>query len=422
MHVLILPSEQFLPTPGSLDGIFQFHQAQSLRQAGYKVGLLSVSQSFSIPMLAKAALNKTLKRSANPAVNGYSSSELIRMGFRKIFRPNDYLRIWKKGDLPVYHIDGLFFLPPVENKNHLSWTASGMIAYQAYVRDNGKPDIIHAHNVLYAGMLARKIKQRFNVPYVITEHSTIFARNLLNDESVRARVKTAYTESMGIAAVSEPFAELLNRQFEMDRFICIPNVIDPEFEEKPVLSSLKRSEEFTFLNIADLSPKKDHAMLLKAFKRVHNVQPQARLIIGGTGILADELKQLAASLGLGKVVSFPGLLNREAVYKLINASDCFALSSQFETFGVVVMEALLYGKPVVVTKCGGPESFVDESNGRVCASRDPEQFAEAMLAVMDSYNDFNAESIRRNTLNRFGKAAFLTRIEHFYKKVPLNVS
>ena len=62
MHILLIPSEQFVPDENKLEGIFQYHQASILKEAGYKVGALSVKLSFSIPMIVKGFLYNALSK------------------------------------------------------------------------------------------------------------------------------------------------------------------------------------------------------------------------------------------------------------------------------------------------------------------------------------------------------------------------
>lgn len=415
MHVLIIPSEEFVPKEMPTAGIFQHHQATILKQAGHKIGVISIRQSFSIAMLIRAGVYKMVSRKANNACDQYSLKELLILGYRKAFKPQYFLQKEYIDDVPVFRIDGFYYTPPADNKNHFGWIKAGMAGYKEYVRNYGKPDLIHAHNSIYAGMLAQKIKSKFQVPYIITEMSTAFARKII-DKKALGRVKEACNKSAIATAISEPFCSLLNDTFNFSRFECLPMVLDPNLERREYNAGAKKATEFIFLNIAELHPKKDHELLIKSFKKAYEVNQHMRLWIGGEGVLSAELKKLVETEHLGEVVRFLGLLTRQEVYQYIIQSDCFVLPSKFETFGLVVIEAMLFGKPVIVTKCGGPESFVTPDVGIVIEKESEEQLVQAMLNMTTNHLLYDTAAIRQYTLDHFGQDIFLQRVDTLYKK------
>lgn len=91
------------------------------------------------------------------------------------------------------------------------------------------------------------------------------------------------------------------------------------------------------------------------FARVLEQYPDLLLEIGGDGPEKTKLEELVTKLGINKNIKFLGQLTRDEVKNKMNEeSSAFVLSSEYETFGVVVVEALALGKPVIATKCGGP--------------------------------------------------------------------
>lgn len=419
MHVLVIPSEEFVPAANPTVGIFQYHQAAILHQAGYQVGVLSITLSFSIPMLLKGLIGKVLHKKMNNATDHYNSAALLKLGYDKMFRPEYFIQEELSSGIPVFRINGFYYRPPVDNLNHFGWIKAGCAAFHQYVKEYGKPDIIHAHNAIYAGMLARKIKQQYNVPYIITEHSTAFAQKIITNKKVLHRVKKAYTNSLMLTAVSEPFCQLLNETFGLNQFYCLPNVLDPELERKECSdsnNSNKQNKSFVFINIAELHPKKNHISLIKAFKRVYETNRNVQLWIGGAGKLFDQLRALVKAEQLQDAVCFLGMLNRQQVSHYLMQADCFVLPSKFETFGVVVIEAMLFGKPVIVTKCGGPESFVNHNTGVIIERENEQQLSDAMLQMINHYTCYKSQSIRQFAIEEFGRDKFLQRIDKIYKK------
>lgn len=415
MHILIIPSEEFVPENDHLAGIFQWHQAEILKENDYKVGALSINQSFSPSMILKGLIYKCIGKKIGNEADNYSLSQLVKLGYNKIFSVHRFIKKENKNGIDIYRINGFFYTPPKENKNHYGWIKAGLAAYKQYVKDFGKPDLIHAHNAIYAGMLADKIHKLYKVPFVLTEHSTAFARGNVTDKSLIKKIKKSYESSILLFAVSEPFCSLLNNFFNINKFQCLPNVLDSFLEKQTYKTRTNTSNEFVFLNIAELHPKKDHMTLLNAFNEVLKVNDKARLWLAGGGVLEQQLKQYVKDMNLENYVSFLGVLGRQGVQDAILSAQCFVLSSIYETFGVVVIEAMLFGVPVIVTRCGGPEAFVNSQVGIVVEKSDPIALKNAMLSMMSNYKEFDRPTeIRQATIEQFGRQKFLRRINKIY--------
>jgi len=133
--------------------------------------------------------------------------------------------------------------------------------------------------------------------------------------------------------------------------------------------------------VARLTPAKDHAMLLRAFVRVRERIPGARLLIVGDGELGDELKADAAGLGLAESVIFTGA--RRDIPSLLSAMDVFVLSSYTEGLAMTLLEAMAARLPVVATSVGGnAEAVADGETGIIVPPRDPEIFADTVIGLL----------------------------------------
>lgn len=418
MHILVIPSERLVPENNKLEGIFPYHQAVVLKEAGHQVGALSVDLSFSVVMILKGLLFKLIGKKAGNATDQYSLASLIKFGATKILTAGFITTEILEG-VKVYRIDGLYRRPPVANHNHYSWIKTGLIGFKRYVKDNGMPDVVHAHEAIYAGMLAEKISARWKVPYVLTEHSTFYATGKV-EEGIFGRVKKAYKKAAQLYAVSPLFAAFLNLMFAVTNFGYMPNVLDPQLEEAAYESyeeGSKSRKKFRFLNVALLKPVKDQKTLLNALKIVVDKNPDVELAIGGFGNLQSELEAQATDLGLQKHVRFLGELNREEVIREIKNADSFVLSSKYETFGVVLIEAMALGKPVVTTNVGVAPDIISEETGYAVEAEDERALAEAMLKLMGKQERFDPDYIRNFAIARFGKEAFVNRMNKIYNDV-----
>ncbi|HAM80041.1 CDP-glycerol glycerophosphotransferase family protein [Ornithinibacillus bavariensis] len=122
-------------------------------------------------------------------------------------------------------------------------------------------------------------------------------------------------------------------------------------------------DNVNFITIGRLSPEKDHRKLIDAFSLVATHNQQVRLYIVGDGVLKEELTQQVHSMSLADKVIFTGFL--ENPYPLLNQCDCFVLSSNYEGQAIVLLEALILGKPVIATDTPGPRSVIGTDYGLI---------------------------------------------------------
>jgi L-malate glycosyltransferase len=155
-------------------------------------------------------------------------------------------------------------------------------------------------------------------------------------------------------------------------------------------------------NVAALTGHKDHATLLEAMALLRPRQPEARLLILGEGELRLALEAQARALGLGDRVIFGGF--RRDLESLLPAFSVFCLSSRLEGLGTSLLDAMVFGVPIVATAAGGiPEAVEDGVTGRLVPPRDPSALAEALALVLGDQR-LRAEwgaSGRRRYLERF---------------------
>ncbi|CWN16153.1 putative glycosyl transferase [Neisseria meningitidis] len=344
-------------------------------------------------------------------------------------RPYGFAK-YRQSGLDIYAWHGIYFFPrfPFIDIDCIRWVCAGLKAFKHYIRENGLPDLIHAHCMNYAGILAFKISQKYGIPYVVTKHSSTITRGLIRPHQWQP-MKNAAAHAAALLAVSRHFAHVLQHKYGCE-WQYLPNILGGIFNRPFEQREKNNKPHFVFCTVSHLRRLKGHDVLLTAFARALAQCPQLRLNIGGSGQEEQRLKQQAADLGITHAVTFLGALQPEAVLDLMRNSDAFVLASRTETFGVVYIEALSQGLPVIATRCGGAESIVSDGNGYLVPVDDDDALADALIKMYEHHSDFEPARLRENCLNEFGENAVIGRligifrqaIAEYGKKIPVKYS
>lgn len=386
MHILLLPS--WYPSHSAdVDGVFFRDQAHALMQKGHKVGVISVELR---------SLRKLIKRTGGKAIPAFQSDDGIltyRDSVLKLFSRVPYVKYWL-------------------------WRLGANRMLKRYIAEQGMPDIIHAHAAIYAGKVAAEWRARLGIPVVLTEHSTRFVSRRYKPWQLRL-ARTAAKSADARVAVSPPLGEVLVRELGEDvgTWDWIPNVVASRFLNVQVNMKDKSARPLRILNLALMREKKGHLDLLEAFAEAFPDGSEVELWFGGDGPLRPQLEARTQALGLGNRVRFLGKVPPEEVPSLLSRVDMFVLPSHYETFGVVVAEALTVGVPVVATRCGGPECIVMEGDGVLVEPRAPHVMAKALKEQMSQLSIYNRAAIKERAISRFSGEAVANQLDDLYQLV-----
>jgi glycosyltransferase involved in cell wall biosynthesis len=283
-----------------------------------------------------------------------------------------------------------------------------------YVKERGRPDLIHAHCGIRAGYAARQIALDIGCPYVVCEHFTGFARQVLRPWE-EGQARAAYAGAAALSAVSGALARTIQPYTRGRPITVIPNSI--RLENFPLVDRLP-SKRFTFLTVSNLDAKKRVELLIETFANEFKGADEVHLRIGGDGPTRNSLQALARNLGLERQVCFLGRLTRQEVCEAMQAAECFVLPSQFETFGVVIIEAMATGLPVVATASGGPEEIITDATGIVVPVECGRELAKGMKSVYmdrDKWRQAGPE-IRAHVCGRYSMEVVGRKLLAFYER------
>lgn len=365
MHVLVIPSwyPQFEGDPG---GSFFREQAIALARRVEKVGVLFPNQ-------------RSLRELWNPNSSEFGIHYVDDAGTHRVQR------------------NGFNLTPRYEKGVASQFVHHGIRLYASYVERYGVPDIIHAHSALYGGLLASEIACNSGIPYVVTEHASGYFKNLLKPQQLLWAGKV-FTYSMTNIAVSQSLKTLLKDRYGFGKeWKTIPNIVSEDFFVHPIEPVEQRSTRGRFINVALLNPNKRQDLLIEAMAICRNLgRTDLTMTIAGYGVEHDRLCRRINDLGLGEQVHLAGMVSRDQMPALMAAHDAFVLSSDYETFGVVVAEALALGLSCVSTRCGGPADIIGAEDGLIVERGNAQLIAEAMIRISDQPFDMGERYARRN--------------------------
>lgn len=384
IHILLLPS--WYPTNSSdIRGSFFREQALALQKQGVQIGVIAP--------IKRSLRNSPLKLLMSP--HGLKVT-------------NDY-------GINTYRWYSINYTSRLTKLNRKRWINTGEKIFKKYITCNGIPDLIHVHSMLDSGFLALKLAKEYNIPYVITEHSTAYSRNIVKDQTLKELLPVALNSQANLA-VSNEFAKLLNTIFKTDTWDYLPNIVNDKFFQGEA-STNKTGNSFEFITVCSLEQKKRVDILIKAFAESFSGNQKFKLKIGGDGTLRRELEKLVHDSGITSQVTFLGRLSRDDVKNRMKETNVFVLPSEYETFGVVVIEALALGKPVIATKCGGPESIVTPDVGLLIEKNSIKDMSKAMKYIANNYKNYDSAIIRDYCNENFSETAVAIKLKNIYRKI-----
>lgn len=283
---------------------------------------------------------------------------------------------------PTFHTWVLLF-------NHFFEKRAGQLA-EKY----GPPDIVHVHDWLTApaGVASKHLMR---APLVMTFHSTESLRTSSSRSPESAMVGGlewwGSYEAAKVIAVSEWMRSEVVSQFKVppSKVVEIPNAVDMVKFERTVDIEATRTKwkvqpgEKLITAVGRLTSQKGFDYLIRALAVVQKSIPSSKLLVMGDGYMRGELEALAKREGVAARTTFAGFVSDDDLVDAIKSSDMVAVPSRFEPFGIIALEAMAAGVPVVVTRVGGLAEIVeDDVDGLEVDPDSPHSIADATIRLL----------------------------------------
>lgn len=261
----------------------------------------------------------------------------------------------------------------------------------------GRPDILYSH-YLFVTANAVQLKQRYGVPLVAIEHWSELAKKNLPESMIQS-IRKIYTKLDRLITVSPALQQNIIKQIGQPSEV-VYNVVGSEFQ---YVEKQRHRSRVRYVTVGTLNNRKRFDVMLDALSLLNGVDGNWELVLIGEGEERARLEAQVHRLGLDGQVSFLGQQTKSEIVRQFQGSDVFLLSSQMETFGVVCIEAMACGLPIVATTCGGPEFIVQEADGLLCPINDPNAFFQALAYMQQNVSSYNRRGIAERCRQRFGE-------------------
>ncbi|MFD2371111.1 1,4-alpha-glucan branching protein domain-containing protein [Brevibacillus sp. GCM10020057] len=329
------------------------------------------------------------------------------------------------------HVHRLQSDVPGEQTDFLQWVFQlnlAMVDYAEQLLQGGlRVDLIHAHDWL-AGWAAMELKQRLSIRLITTIHALEHGRNQGIHTPLQQRIheceRMLTAASDRVIVCSHYMGEEVKRLFGVphEKMSVIFNGVEavpanPVNPEPDLRQELSLGDGPVLFFVGRLVREKGVHLLLEAMARLGTEFPDARLVVAGKGPYLDELRNLANHLWIGEKVRFLGFIDDERRNQLFRLADVAVFPSLYEPFGIVALEAMAHGTPLLVADTGGLREIVRHGeNGAMMYAgnvdslvdqlrwllKDPDQrrqLAERALKEVQSRYDW--EQLARQTVEQY---------------------
>lgn len=289
-----------------------------------------------------------------------------------------------------------------------------------YIEKKGKPDLIHVHVPFKAGIIALAVLRKYKIPFIVSEHSSLYLKEAKDNFYTRDFYFRYYTEQTFkkaalVTNVSAAIGKVLKEMFRLNDVLIIPNVVDAScFYFKPK----EKNKVFRWLHVSAMQPLKNIDKIIQTFNTILEKNNHWELIICGP--INKEHEQLVQQLNLQKKIKFTGALNYEDVAKQMQQADAFIMFSRHENFPCVIIESLCCGLPVVAADVGGISEAVNETNGILVEANNTHALQNAVLLMMDNINQYNAEHISAESISKYNYHTVAHQFVDVYNQVLVN--
>jgi glycosyltransferase involved in cell wall biosynthesis len=289
-------------------------------------------------------------------------------------------------------------------------------ALSSYIKQKGKPDIVHVHVPVKMGAGAYRLKQKFNIPFAVTEHSSTYFETIPENYFVKGInykfvTKKTFEEAGIVSSVSAWLTARLQQIFAIKRTVVIPNAVDTSL----FFPAEKNTAKKRFIHVSMMLPLKNVSGILCSLAKLNTVNKNWEMLFVGPA--SESLILEAINLKLQDYVIWKGALPYNEVAKEMQQADALVHFSKYENLPCVVNEALCCGIPVISSNVGGISELVNETNGIIVENENTTHLKDALLSFLANPQRFDRQSISKEATQKFNYKTVGQQILSMYQQV-----
>jgi 1,2-diacylglycerol 3-alpha-glucosyltransferase len=278
-----------------------------------------------------------------------------------------------------------------------------------------KLEVIHTHHPILLGQTAARKAAELDLPLVFTFHTQYweythyipFPQEIIQEflkNAVHKWLKDFMQKCQHIVIPSESMKDILVKDYGLeDRYTVIPTGTNLEpflrVDGKVLRKERGWHDETVLISVGRLAAEKNWDTLLNAFAQAYAERPDLRLVLIGDGPAKDSLQLLGSELGIAERVTFTGALPFEEVPRYLKAADAFSFASITETQGLVTIEAMAAGLPIVAVNGSGTRDIVEHGKQGFLVENDPNALAKGISKLLS-----DPQRLKRFSNNALKKA------------------
>ena len=285
---------------------------------------------------------------------------------------------------------------------------------------NFEPDLLHVHVLTRTGLIALIYRIFNKTPYLISEHwSRYFAENNTYKGFLRKLLtRIVVRHSSALIPVSEKLKQaMIANGLNNRQVFIVPNSVDMD---RFVIPGNRNSwDKKKIIHVSCFEDKsKNITGFLQAVKFVLEKRSDVEVSLIGEGPDFQLCRNTARDMGLNEdVVKFPGQKDAVELAAIMGDADFLVLSSNYETFGTVVIESLACGTQVVATAVGVVPEIITQANGIIVPAGDMQALGEAMNVMLEKCAEYDRKQIRETVKNKFSKEMIGLQLYEIYSKI-----
>lgn len=281
--------------------------------------------------------------------------------FRTLFHDFSRLRNYSYDNVDVFYPK--YFTLPLEFLRVRNGDFAAQVTQKCIVKNKLNFNLIHAHFIWSSGQVAAKLKERYGTKIIITGHGFDVYSLPFKSNFWRQSTLEILNKADSLITVSESNSKYIRKLGFEGEVEVIPNGVSLEnfypVDKKKAREALDLpNEKNIILAVGNLVEVKNHKTLIKAVVELHKRQTNVQLYIIGKGDLETKLRQQINHHNASEYIKLLGASPHSEIPLWMNAANVFALPSYSESFGIVSVEALACGCPVVSTRNGGSEEII----------------------------------------------------------------